>query len=61
MRSWLLAIDSVVRGKPQQLVTTYNRRRKLRKTKTAGKARGNHPDKYVIRETVSIQPHHSAM
>jgi len=29
--------------------------------KTAGNATGNHPGKYVIRETVSIQPHHSAM
>jgi len=28
--------------------------------KTAGKAVGNHPVKYVIRETVSMQPHYSA-
>jgi len=37
----LLAKDSVVRK-------TYNMRRKLRKTKTAGNAMGNHPGKYVI-------------
>jgi len=37
----LLAKDSVVRR-------TCNMRRKLRKTKTAGNAMGNHPGKYVI-------------
>jgi len=58
---WLLAKDSEVRGKPLQLGRTYHRRRTLRNTKTAGKATGNHPGKYVIRETVSMQPHHSAV
>jgi len=53
--------DSVVRGKPLQLERTYHRRRTLRKTKTARKGTGNHPGKYVIRETVSMQPHHSAV
>jgi len=57
----LLAKDSDVTGKPLQLGRTYHRRRTLRKTKTAGKATGNHPDKYVIRETVSMQLYHSAV
>jgi len=61
VRSWLLAKDSEVRGKPLQLGRTYHRRRTLRKTKTAGKATGNHPGKYVIHETVSMQPHHSVV
>jgi len=43
MRSWLLAKDSEVRGKPLQLGRTYRRRRTLRKTKTTGKATENHP------------------
>jgi len=29
--------------------------------KTARKATGNQSGKYVIRETVSMQPHHSAV
>jgi len=29
--------------------------------KTSGNATGNHPVKYVIRETVSMQPQHSAV
>jgi len=33
----------------------------LRKTKIAGKATGNHPGKYMVRDTVSMQPHHSAV
>jgi len=57
----LLAKDSDVTGKPLQLGRTYHRRRTLRKTKTAGKATGNHPCKYVIRETVSMQLYHSAV
>jgi len=40
---------------------TYHRRRTLGKTKTIGKAIENHPRKCVIRETVSMQPHHSAV
>jgi len=52
--SWLLAKDSDVRGKPLQLGRTYHRRRKFWKMKTAGKATGNHPGKYVIHETVSM-------
>ena len=36
-------------------------RRTLREMKTAGKATGNHPGKYMIRETVGMQPHHSAV
>jgi len=47
----MLAKDSEVRGKPLQLGKTYHRRRTFRKTKTAGKATGNHPGKYVMRET----------
>jgi len=47
----LLAKDSEVRGKPLQLGRTYHRRRTLRKTKTEGKAAGNHFGKCVIRET----------
>jgi len=46
IRSWLLAKDSEVRGEPPQLGRTY-RRRTLRRTKTAWKATGNHPGKYV--------------
>jgi len=42
IRSWLLAKDSEVRGKPLQLRRTCHRRT-LRKTKTARKATGNHP------------------
>jgi len=61
IRSWLLAKDIELRGKPLQLGRTYYRRRTLRKTKTAGKSTGNHPGKYVIRENVSMQPHHSAV
>jgi len=61
IRSWLLAKDSEVRGKAVQVGRTCHRRRTLRKTKTARKAMGNHPNKYVIRETVSMQPHHSAV
>jgi len=49
--SVLLAKDSEVRGKPLQLERTCHRRRTLRKTKTAGKATGNHPGRYVIHET----------
>jgi len=52
IRSWLLAKDSEVRGKPLQLGRTYHSRTTLRKTKTAGKATGNHPGKCVIRETL---------
>jgi len=50
-------------GKRLQLRRTYRIRRTLKKTKTAGKGVGNHPGKYVIcdGETVSMQPHHSAM
>jgi len=50
-------------GKRLQLRRTYRRRRTLKKTKTAGKGTGNHPGKYVIfdGETVSMQPHHSAV
>jgi len=48
IRSWLLAKDSEVKGKPLQLGRTY-RRRTLRKTNTAGKATGNHP--WQIRDT----------
>jgi len=59
--SWLLAKDSEVRGKPLQLGMSYHRRRTLRKTKTAGKATGTHPGKYVIRGTVSMQSQHSAV
>jgi len=58
IRSWLLAKDSEVRGKPLQVGRTYRRRRTLRKTKTARKAMGNHPGKYLIRETMSMQLHH---
>jgi len=54
---WLLAKDSEVRGKPLQLGRTYHRRT-LRKTKTAWKATGHHPGKYV---RLSMQPHHSAV
>ena len=43
--------DSEVRGKCLQLGRTYHSRRTLRKKKTTGKATGNHPGKYVIRET----------
>jgi len=46
-----MAKDCEVRGKPLQLGRTYHNRRTLRKTKTAGKAMENQPDKYVIRET----------
>jgi len=49
--AWLKSKDTEVRGKPLQLRRTYHRRRTLRKTKTAGKATGNHRGKYVIRET----------
>jgi len=31
------------------------------KTKTAGKATEIHPGNYMIHETVSMQPHHSAV
>ena len=55
------AKDSEVRGKPLQLRRTYHRRRTLRKTNTARKATRNHHGKYVIRGTVSMQPHHSAV
>ena len=48
IRSWLLAKDSEVRRKYLQLWRTYHRRRTLRKMKTAGKATGNHPGKYVM-------------
>jgi len=51
----------MARGKPLQLGRTYSSRRTSRKTKTTGKATGNHPGKYVIRETVSMQPQHSAV
>jgi len=37
------------------------RKRTLRKMKTTGKATGNHPGKYLISETVSMQPRHSSM
>jgi len=60
IRNWLLAKDSEVRGKPLQLERTYHRRT-LRKIKTTGKATGNHPGKYMIREIVSMQSHHSAI
>jgi len=40
---------------------SYHRRRTLRKMKTAGKARETTLAKYVIRETVSMQPHHSVV
>ena len=43
-------LDSEVREKTLQLGMTYHRRRTLRETKTTGKAMGNHPGKYVIRE-----------
>jgi len=46
LRSWLLAKDGEIRGKPVQLGRTYYRRT-LRKMKTAGKATGNHPCKYM--------------
>ena len=39
--------DSEVRGKPLQLGRTYHKRRTFEKTKTAAKATGNHPGKYV--------------
>jgi len=42
--------NSEVRGKLLQLGRTYDRRITLRKTNTAGKATGNHPGRYVIRE-----------
>jgi len=48
---WLKTVE--VRGKPLQLGRTYHRRRTLRKMKTARKAMGNHPGKYVIRETLT--------
>ena len=41
--------------------TIEERRRILGKTKTSGKATGNHPGKYVIRDTVSMQSHHSVV
>jgi len=50
-----------VRGKPLQLGRTCHGVSTLRKTKNAGKATGNQPGKYVIRETVSMQSHHSAV
>ena len=53
--------DSEVRGKPLQLGRTCHRRRTLGKTKTAGKAMGNPPGKYMICKTVSMQPHHSVV
>jgi len=37
----------MVRGKPLKLGRPYNRRRKLRNTKTAVKATGNHLAKYM--------------
>jgi len=61
IRSSLLAKDSEVRGKPLQLGRSYHRRRTLKNMKTTGKAMGNQPGKYVIPETVSMQPHHSAV
>jgi len=60
----LLVEDSKVSRKPLQLgrTWTYHRRRTLRKTKIAGKAtETTGAGKYVIRETVSIQLHHSAV
>jgi len=57
----MLAKDSEVRRKHLQLGRTYHMRRTLREMKTAGKATGNHPGKYMIRETVGMQPHHSAV
>jgi len=56
---WWCSNDSEVRGKPLQLGRTYHRRRTLRKTKTTGKVMENHIGKYMIRQTVSTQPHHS--
>ena len=40
IRSWLLAKDSEVTGKPLQLGRFYHRERTLRKTKTIGKGTG---------------------
>jgi len=57
----LLVKDSEIRGKPLQLGKTYHRKRTLRKTKTAEKATETYPAKYMIHETVSMQPHHSAV
>jgi len=54
-----MAKDSEVRGKPVQFGRTYHTRRTVRKTKTAGKAKEKPP--WQIRETVSMQPHHSAV
>jgi len=45
-----VAKDSEVRRKPLKLGKAYHKRT-LRKTKTPGKTTGNHPGKYVIRET----------
>jgi len=45
---WLKAVN---RGKPLQLGRTCHRKRTPRKMKTAGKAIGNLPGKYMIRET----------
>jgi len=50
IRSWLLAKDSEVRGKPAQSGRIYHRRSSLRKTKTTGKATGNHSP-WQIRDT----------
>jgi len=45
-----------------QLGRTYHRRRTLtEEDETAGKATGSHPGKYMIRETVSMQLHHSVV
>ena len=41
--------------------TLKAKKRTLSNMKTTGKATGNHPGKYVISETVSMQPRHSSM